>query len=145
MPEVRCRTKNSFLHFEVDESPCASKLQRQRSHSDATHLRSCKEDSGYASDSTAETRCGTPDSEATPDRCGTPDSEVPETRYLLDFGKVEAPVPLRVGAEAAPKKKRRDAPPPLANEITLMVRNIPNKYTPEGLLRTFEAYRPHIS
>lgn len=39
------------------------------------------------------------------------------------------------------RKKRREVPPALDDEITLMVRNIPNKYTPQTLLQQFEAWQ----
>jgi hypothetical protein len=121
-------TKNSFLHF---EDLAQRKERRQRSFSDAALF--FKEDKGYSSDSTCATRearePSTPDSTPTPDDAATP--------YLLDLGKRER--------EPRECKKRRDVPPPCANEITLMVRNIPNKYTPEGLLQTFAEYHDAIT
>jgi len=119
-------TKNSFLHFEDARS---KRVARPRALSDACVY---SEDRGYSSDSTCATR-ETPDSPPSSD--STPTPEDAPTPYLLDLGKREP----REG------KKRRDAPPPLSNEITLMVRNIPNKYTPEGLLQTFAEYRDAIT
>jgi len=117
-------TKNSFLHF---EDATAQSVARQRSLSDAALFK--PEDKGYSSDSTCATREAPSDSTPTPEDAQTP--------YLLDLGKRER--------EPREGKKRRDAPPPLQNEITLMVRNIPNKYTPEGLLQTFGEYREAIT
>merc|ERR1719253_2542461 len=139
LPAVRCMTKNSFLHFEA-----AAPRQRQRCYSDATHWRSpCADEYGYDSDSTVETV-------GARERSPSPATPRPEQPYLLDLVSRVQPayMPQDVvrSEEVEPKKpkKRRDAPAQ-DNEITLMVRNIPNKYTPESLLQTFNQYRNYIT
>jgi len=89
--------------------------------------------------------------------CEEPYAEqyVQDEPYLLDMSSYHRPMQAQsqyllrsdMAREEAPKKakKRRDAPPAQDHEITLMVRNIPNKYTPESLLQTFAPYQQWIT
>lgn len=52
---------------------------------------------------------------------------------------------LSVESDEKRKKKRREVPPALDDEITLMVRNIPNKYTPQAFLEEIWAWRTHFT
>jgi hypothetical protein len=154
---VRCVQKNTFLHFEED-SPIN---RRPRSKSDVTSLRSGYQEEELRETEEEELREGSTVDEDSPrgrqSRLGSLDDwqghETPQFTAVVGGAVVGyAPPPINLPsavhvlaadpaadpAAAVPRKTKKDAV--RRADVTLMLRNIPNKYTQEVLLEELARY-----
>jgi hypothetical protein len=140
---VRCVQKNTFLHIE-EASPIN---RRPRSKSDVTTLRSSYQEEEEREGSTVDEdsprgRQSRLESLDVDDVVG---HETPQFSAVLGpapppMESLELPGTVAVTADVRPRRKKEMR----RSDVTLMLRNIPNKYTQDALLDELSQYVPSI-